>query len=195
MNAKKIKRIVLDLLLFIILVLIDQGTKYLAVQNLKDRAPVPLIDGVFELHYLENRGAAFGMLQNQKVFFIFIAVVILTAICYVIFRMPVKKRYRSMNFFLVLIASGAVGNMIDRFRYDYVVDFFYFVLIHFPIFNVADIYVTCATILLAFFLMFVYKEDELRFLSIRQKKYREVKDMPDNEDISGGQDAPAQKKE
>lgn len=195
MRAIKIKRIVLDLLLFIILVLIDQGTKYLAVQNLKDRAPVPLIDGVFELHYLENRGAAFGMLQNQKVFFIFIAVVILTAICYVIFRMPVKKRYRSMNFFLVLIASGAVGNMIDRFRYDYVVDFLYFVLIHFPIFNVADIYVTCATILLAFFLMFVYKEDELRFLSIRQKKYREVKDMPNNEDISGGQDAPAQKKE
>ncbi|MDE5818770.1 MAG: signal peptidase II [Lachnospiraceae bacterium] len=186
MSGKKIKRLVLDLLLFIVLVALDQGTKYLAVLHLKDHAPVPIIDGVFELHYLENRGAAFGMLQNQKVFFIFIAVVILAAICYVLFRMPDKKRYRSMNFFCVLIASGAVGNMIDRFRCDYVVDFLYFVLIRFPIFNVADIYVTCATILLAIFLLFVYKDEELRFLSVRPKKYREVKNEPVKKDKEQG---------
>lgn len=186
MSRKKIKRLVLDLLLFIVLVVIDQGTKYLAVLQLKDRAPVPIIEGVFELHYLENRGAAFGMLQNQKVFFIFIAVVILAAICYVLFRMPDKKRYRSMNFFCVLIASGAVGNMIDRFRCDYVVDFLYFVLIRFPIFNVADIYVTCATILLAIFLLFIYKDEELRFLSVRPKKYREVKNEPVKKDKEQG---------
>ncbi|MCM1539178.1 MAG: signal peptidase II [bacterium] len=178
MSGRKIRRLVFDLFLFLLLVFADQWTKYLAVLHLKDRAPVPIVEGVFELHYLENRGAAFGMLQNQKVFFIFIAVVILTAICYVLFRMPDKKRYRSMNFFCVLIASGAVGNMIDRFRYDYVVDFLYFVLIRFPIFNVADIYVTCATILLAIFLLFVYKDEELRFLSVRPKKYREVKEEP-----------------
>ena len=65
--------------------------------------------------------------------------------------------------------------MIDRFRFDYVVDFFYFELINFPIFNVADIYVTCATILLAVLLLFFYKEDDLKFLSIRPKKFREVK--------------------
>ena len=186
MSGKKIKRLVLDLLLFIVLVALDQGTKYLAVLHLKDHAPVPIIDGVFELHYLENRGAAFGMLQNQKVFFIFIAVVILAAICYVLFRMPDKKRYRSMNFFCVLIASGAVGNMIDRFRCDYVVDFLYFVLVRFPIFNVADIYVTCATILLAIFLLFVYKDEELRFLSVRPKKYREVKNEPVKKDKEQG---------
>lgn len=180
MSKRKIKRFVWDMLLFIALVTFDQWTKYLAVVNLKDRAAVPLIKGVFELHYLENRGAAFGLLQNQKVFFIFIAVVILAAICYVIFRMPDKKKYRSMNLFLVLIASGAVGNMIDRFRCDYVVDFLYFVLIRFPIFNVADIYVTCATVLLIIFLLFVYDDDELRFLSIRQKKYREVEAVPEH---------------
>lgn len=176
MSRKKIIRLVLDFVLFVLLVFVDQGTKYLAVMRLKDHASVPIISGVFELHYLENRGAAFGMLQNQKVFFIFIAVVILAAICYVLFRMPDRKRYRSMNLFCVLIAAGAVGNMIDRFRYDYVVDFLYFVLIHFPIFNVADIYVTCATVLLAIFLLFVYKDEELRFLSVRPKKYREVKE-------------------
>lgn len=178
MSRKKIIRLLLDFFLFVLLVLVDQWTKYLAVLHLKDRAPVPIIKDVFELHYLENRGAAFGMLQNQKVFFIFIAVVILAAICYVLFRMPDRKRYRSMNLFCVLIAAGAVGNMIDRFRYDYVVDFLYFVLIKFPIFNVADIYVTCATVLLAVFLLFVYKDEELRFLSVRPKKYREVKDEP-----------------
>lgn len=188
MSKKKVKRLVLDLLLFIVLVAIDQVTKYLAVLKLKDHAPIPIIDGVFELHYLENRGAAFGMLQNQnqKVFFIFIAVVVFAAICYVLFRMPDKKRYRSMNFFCVLIASGAVGNMIDRFRCDYVVDFLYFVLIRFPIFNVADIYVTCATILLAIFLLFVYKDEELRFLSVRPKKYREVKNEPVKKDKEQG---------
>lgn len=184
MSKQKIKQIVLDVILFGIFVFLDQYTKYLAVLHLKNTPAFPIIDGVFEFHYLENYGAAFGMLQNQKVFFIFIAVVILTAICYVIFRMPDKRRYRSMNLFLVLIASGAVGNMIDRFRYDYVVDFMYFKWINFPIFNVADIYVTCAAILLAVFLMFVYKEDELRFLSIRQKKCRNVTDASKDADPS-----------
>lgn len=166
----------MDILLALLLIAVDQTTKYFAVSNLMNQKPRILWEGVFELHYLENRGAAFGMLQNQKFFFIFIAVVILAAICYVLFRMPDRKRYRSMNLFCVLIAARAVGNMIDRFRYDYVVDFLYFVLIHFPIFNVADIYVTCATILLAIFLLFVYKDEELRFLSVRPKKYREVKE-------------------
>ena len=182
MSGRKIIRLLLDLFLFILLVLADQGTKYLAVLHLKDQAPVPIINGVFELHYLENRGAAFGMMQNQKVFFIFIAVVILVAICFVLLRMPGGKRYRGMNLFCVMIASGAVGNMIDRFRCDYVVDFLYFVLIRFPIFNVADIYVTCATILLAIYLLFVYKDEELRFLSVRPKKYREVKNEPVKEE-------------
>lgn len=176
MSRRKIKRLIADFFLFILLVLADQGTKYLAVRYLKDQAPVPIVNGVFELHYLENRGAAFGMMQNQKVFFIFIAVVILVAICYVIFRMPDGERYGSMNLFCVFIASGAVGNMIDRFRFDYVVDFLYFVSIRFPIFNVADIYVTCATIMLAAYLLFVYKDEELRFLSVRPKKLREVKE-------------------
>ena len=59
-----------DILLLIILIFIDQLTKHFAVIYLKDQMPIKLIDGVFELNYLENRGAAFGMLQNQKFFFI-----------------------------------------------------------------------------------------------------------------------------
>lgn len=173
-NRKKFL-IALDVILFAVLIFFDQFTKYLAIRHLKDSSDIIVIPNVFRLHYLENRGAAFGMLQNQKIFFIFIAFVILAAICYVIFRMPDKKKYTAFHILLAVIASGAVGNMIDRFRFDYVVDFFYFELINFPIFNVADIYVTCATILLAVLLLFFYKEDDLKFLSIRPKKFREVK--------------------
>ena len=76
---------------------------------------------------------------------------------------------------VILIASGAIGNMIDRIRLEYVVDFFYFVLINFPIFNMADIYVSVACVLLSIVMLFVYKEEDLDFLSIRPKKIREIK--------------------
>ena len=76
---------------------------------------------------------------------------------------------------LSLIAAGAIGNMIDRIRFDYVVDFIYFVLINFPIFNVADIYVTVSTVILVILLLFVYKEEDLSFISFKQKRYREIK--------------------
>ena len=76
---------------------------------------------------------------------------------------------------MVFLAAGAAGNFIDRLLRGYVVDFFYFSLIDFPIFNVADIYVTVATACLVILLLFVYKEEDLSFLSFNQKKYREIK--------------------
>ncbi|MBQ9990583.1 MAG: signal peptidase II [Lachnospiraceae bacterium] len=164
-----------DFVMMFILIALDQYTKHLAVINLKDRPAYVIIEGVFELNYLENRGAAFGMLQNQKVLFVFIACIILVAICYVLFKMPEGKRYIWLHVLLVMIASGAVGNMIDRVRLEYVVDFFYFVLINFPIFNVADIYVSVACVLLAIMILFYYKEQDLDFLNIRQKRVREIK--------------------
>ncbi|MGN0306770.1 MAG: signal peptidase II [Lachnospiraceae bacterium] len=177
MKSRLRKKMILfvDFIMMVILIAIDQYTKHLAVINLKDRPAVPVIEGVFELNYLENRGAAFGMLQNQKAFFILIACIILVAICYVLFKMPEGKRYLWLHILLVMIASGAVGNMIDRVRLEYVVDFFYFVLINFPIFNVADIYVSVACVLLAFMILFYYKEQDLEFLNIRQKRIREIK--------------------
>ncbi len=173
-RLKKILVLAADFLSMILLIALDQYTKYLAVINLKDRPAISLIDGVFELKYLENRGAAFGMLQNQKVFFVFVACIILVAICYVLFRMPDKKKYCWLHILLVLIASGAVGNMIDRIRLEYVVDFFYIVLINFPIFNVADIYVSVACVLLAWFILFYYSEQDFNFLSIRENRVREI---------------------
>ena len=93
MNGKKIKLLSFDLLFLAILIAIDQYTKYLAVIKLKDQPAFNIIDGVLEFNYLENRGAAFGMLQNQKIFFVFVASVFLCVIIYVLFKVPTEKKY------------------------------------------------------------------------------------------------------
>ena len=159
----------LDILFFILLVILDQITKNLAVIYLKDKPAYVLWDGVFELHYLENSGTAFGMLQNQKILFVTIAVVILVIIGYLLIKLPRNKHYAMLEILLVLIASGAVGNMIDRVQFNYVVDFFYFKLIDFPIFNVADIYVSVSCVLLAILVIFFYKDDDFDFLGKKKE--------------------------
>ena len=83
---------------------------------------------------------------------------------YFLYKAPATKRFVPLRLLAVFIMAGGIGNMIDRFVLGYVVDFFSFVLIHFPVFNVADVYITVSTILLAVFLIFVYKEEELTFL-------------------------------
>ena len=175
MRLKKKLMILLDLLGICALVALDQYTKYLAVIHLKDKPAYIIFNGVLELNYLENKGAAFGMLQNQKAFFIFVAVVILGVIGYVLLKTPDQKKYRILHLLLSLIAAGAIGNMIDRIRFNYVVDFIYFVLINFPIFNVADMYVTISTAVLVILLLFVYKESDLSFISFKSKRFRELK--------------------
>lgn len=169
-KKKKIVQLLVDLIAFAILVAVDQLTKLLAIDRLKDKPSFVMIDGVFELQYLENRGAAFGMLQNGKVFFVFAAVVMLTAIVFVLIKAPVTKKYRPWHVFLVMIAAGGIGNMIDRIRLDYVVDFFYFSLINFPIFNVADIFVTVGTALFFIMILFFCKEEDLNFISLSIQK-------------------------
>ncbi len=175
MKKHKIKLLIMDMILLILLIAADQFTKYIAVLKLKNQPAFSIIDGVLEFNYLENRGAAFGMLQNQKVFFVFVAVVFLGVIVYVLFRTPDETKYTRLHILLVMIAGGAIGNMIDRLRLDYVVDFIYIVLINFPIFNIADMYVTFATAILVIQVLFVYKENDFNFLSFKQKKFRELK--------------------
>ncbi|MCR5716010.1 MAG: signal peptidase II [Lachnospiraceae bacterium] len=171
----KVLEMFFDVVIIGILIFLDQYTKHIAVLNLKDHDAIRLIDGVLELQYLENRGAAFGMMQNQKIFFVTIAIVILIAILYVLIKSPAQPKYRLLNMLLVFIASGAVGNMIDRIGQNYVVDFIYVSLIDFPIFNVADIYVTCGTIVLVLAILFYYKENDFGFLSLKPRMVREVK--------------------
>lgn len=171
---KRASLLVTDFMLFVILVIADQLTKHLAVVRLKNQAAYNLINGILEFNYLENRGAAFGVLQNQKYFFVFVALIFIGVIVFVLIKVPTQKKYYSLNILLVMIAAGAIGNMIDRVRYDYVVDFIYLVCIQFPIFNMADIYVTTATVILVFQILFVYKTNDFNFLSFNPKKFREL---------------------
>lgn len=170
MSKKKRILLLTDAIVLILLVILDQFTKHLAVVHLKDKPAIPIIKDVFELNYLENRGAAFGVLQNQKIFFLIISVIILVAVVFVLFKVPDDKKYNLLHVLLVMVASGGIGNMIDRIRFEYVVDFFSFVLINFPIFNVADIYVTVSMFGLAILILFVYKDEDFSFLSLKRKE-------------------------
>lgn len=139
----------LFLFLAIILIALDQFVKRWAINALANSPDIELIPNIFHFSYVENRGAAFGMLQNRQWFFVIITVIVLGGILFFWHKIPKTKLGTFYKFCLTLIISGAVGNLIDRVFLGYVVDMFYFKLIDFPVFNVADICVVSGTILLA----------------------------------------------
>ncbi len=169
MSKYKKRLLFMDVLIAALLLAFDQFTKHLAVVYLKGKEACVLIEGVLELDYLENRGAAFGLLQNQKIFLVAVGIVFIAVICYFLIRLPDEKKYFVIHILASAIIAGGLGNMIDRIRLDFVVDFISFVLINYPIFNVADIYVVVATIAVFVLLLFVYKEEDLKFLSKKEK--------------------------
>ncbi|WP_242860851.1 signal peptidase II [Defluviitalea phaphyphila] len=146
-------------LLVSVLVFIDQLTKYIALNYLKSISTIPIIQNIFHLTFVENRGAAFGILQNKRWFFIIITFTILLGIIYYYINLPKEKPYGFVRFSLILISSGAIGNLIDRIKLGYVIDFFDFRLINFPVFNIADIYVVIGTILLSSIIFFMPHKD------------------------------------
>ena len=152
-----------------ILAAVDQYTKYLAAAGLKNRPAFRIIDGVLELTYLQNRGAAWGMLEGRQGFFAVLTVLVLIAIVYVIIRTPFTKKYVPVNIAATLLAAGALGNFIDRCMYGYVRDFIYFRLINFPVFNVADCYVTIGLALFIIMVLFIYKDEDFNFLKPDRK--------------------------
>lgn len=157
-------------LMTLLLIFFDQATKGLAVRFLKGQEPFVIWDGVFELRYLENRGAAFGMLQGHQAFFLFTGLLVFAAALYFFRHVSADRKFFPIRMIAVFILAGALGNMADRLRLSYVVDFFYFRLIDFPIFNVADIYVSVGTAVLAVLILFYYKEEELNCLLDGRKK-------------------------
>ena len=157
MTAKRLRFLLFSLLALILLVLLDALTKHLAVLYLSGSDGIDIIPGVFRLVYLENTGAAFGILRGMKWFFVVLTIVICAAIVRILVKMPLEKRFYPFACDLVVLLAGAIGNFIDRIRLGYVVDFFYFSLINFPIFNVADIYVTMSVLVL--FILILKGED------------------------------------
>ena len=168
-KKKKAKWLSIDFICVLILIALDQFTKSLAIGKLKGQDAFPLIENIFELDYVENRGAAFGLYQDRKILLLIIGTVFMIAVIMVLVRIPLEKKYMIYHFTVASILAGGFGNMLDRIIKGYVVDFFSFVLIHFPVFNVADIYITLSCIGLLALHLFVYSEDDLLFLIPKKK--------------------------
>lgn len=145
---------------FILLLALDQLTKHLAVTYLTD-GDIPLIKNVLSLHYLENRGAAWGLLENAFWLFYIVTIVAVLIMGIIYAKIPFLRHYWFLRFLIVMLGAGAVGNFIDRAIHHYVVDFIYLDFINFPVFNVADIYVTVSVLLLVIAMLFIYNKDNL----------------------------------
>lgn len=143
--------LILSIIAIVVLVSLDQFVKYLTVTHLMIK-PIVLIENVFELTYVENKGAAWSILENQIWFFILMTVIILALIAYAFYKKMIYTKLGQIS--LVLICAGAIGNLIDRITHGYVIDMFSFKLINFPVFNVADICIVCGGILFVFYMMF-----------------------------------------
>lgn len=151
---------IVPIILAVILFIIDQATKYIALTKLKPLGSVTFIDGFMDFTFVENRGAAFGILNGRVWLLLVIAAVICIAIIAAMLKMPNTKEYKWLKWSLMLILAGAIGNVADRLFRGYVVDFFEFTFIKWPVFNMADIYVVIGTIVIAVLVLFVIKDDK-----------------------------------
>lgn len=145
-------------LLTVFFILADILSKYIVTAKMSVGQSVPLWENIFHLTYVRNTGAAFSMLEGQRIFLIALPFLVIVAlIIYIIVKKP-KNRWLMLSFSMII--SGGVGNLIDRIRLGYVIDFLDFRLINFPVFNVADIWVTLGAALFVCLLLFS-KEDAI----------------------------------
>lgn len=172
---KKYVIVLLEAVLFLLLIFMDQLSKCYIIKSLKEQHNQVLIPNFLEFYYVENTGAAFGILQNQKIFFLFITFILSGILIFLLAKIPKERKYSALIVAIILLLSGGIGNAIDRIRFDFVIDFIYVKIIDFPVFNFADLCVTSGSFLILILLLFFYKEQDLEFLSFKQKKYRQLK--------------------
>ena len=158
------------LLYVIILIALDQLTKLYALNSLKGEDSFTIIPKVLSLYYHENTGAVWGIMSDKTSLLAVISTVILVFLTFIYFKIPNTKRHLYMQWIVVFITAGAIGNLIDRIFRQYVVDFIYFELIDFPIFNVADMYVSVSAVILIALGLFYYKDEDFEFLESKKIK-------------------------
>lgn len=168
-NKKRVFSLLFYIIGIAVMTELDQITKVLAESKLMGKPDFKVIGDAFVFSYLRNEGAAWGMLSGKINLFLIFTVIVVLLVTYVIINLPVTKKYVPLLITCTLLVSGAAGNFIDRVRFGYVRDFIYFKLINFPVFNVADCYVTVSVVLLIILILFVYKEDDFNFLKISKK--------------------------
>lgn len=147
----------MEIIIILLGLIVDRLTKWWALKDLANGNDVIVLPDFFSFSYLENRGAAFGIFQNKLVLLVIVTICVLMGLVYYLIKYKPKSKLLRISF--AMIICGAIGNLIDRISYNYVVDF---ILVHykehrFPTFNVADICVVVGTVLLAFCII---KEEE-----------------------------------
>ena len=158
------KNSILACISILLLIRLDQFVKFLITSHMALYDTKPVIKQVFHITYIQNKGAAWGSLQGKRYFLLAITILVLAFLVYFYVRMLKLNKYKDLRILFIFVFSGAVGNMIDRIRLGYVIDMFDFRLINFPVFNVADIYVTVSVVCFAVLILFYYKEDDFSFL-------------------------------
>lgn len=131
-------------------ILLDQATKFWIQSRMVTGESWPVITGIFHITYIQNAGAAFGILENKTWFFIAVAILLIGSVAYIYPKLPADKPLLRLG--AGLLVGGAVGNLIDRVRLGSVVDFFDFRV--WPVFNVADICIVCGVACLIYVLVF-----------------------------------------
>ena len=156
-KKEKSKLLVISFIAAVILIVLDQLTKDLIIKDYEVSEGKPVIKGFLELLHIKNKGSAWGMFHNKPVVPIVISAILILLILYVYSNMLNYRIYRRLRICIVCLVAGALSNMIDRIRIGSVTDFIYFKFIDFPVFNVADIYVTFSIAIMLIFMIFCYK--------------------------------------
>lgn len=148
-------------LLVPVIVALDQWSKHLAVKYLEPIGTYPIINNVFHLTFCKNDGAAFSIFSSKQLFLIIATSIVICFVLGILYKTVQTGGSPWMSLSLAFIAGGAIGNLVDRMRLNYVVDFFDFRLINFAIFNVADVFIVMGTVLLCFLMLF--KNENIKF--------------------------------
>lgn len=156
----RLKKIVCSIILILLLIAADQLTKLLVVTKMELGEEIKVFGDIIVLKYIRNTGAAWGSFSGKIPVLILVSFFVVGAICYIYFNIIDDNRFRPIRICLIFILGGAFGNMIDRIRLEYVVDFIYAKFIDFPVFNFADICVTVFTIILVLLFIFKYNSED-----------------------------------
>ncbi len=167
---------------------IDQAFKIFALASLKDKAPKTLIKGFLGLNYVENDGAAWGIFSGRLSILLFTTILMLLAVGFAAHKIGKNgfllgnKRKAALGFLkfdIILIMSGGIGNLIDRVGRGYVIDFIEFRFIEFPVFNIADCYLTVGAVIFMVLCLFVFKDNEINILLKGEKGAKSHDEIPD----------------
>lgn len=175
------------------LVILDQFSKVMAITKLRNNNSITVIRGFLSFTYVENKGAAWGVLSGRMSILVIITVAIIPLFIYGLFKINKNKELLDssklkavsfLRFDMILLLAGAIGNFADRMVHGYVVDFFQFTFIDFPVFNVADCYITVGAVVFIIIFMFLLKDEDINILFKGKKSLKRASEDKENDEIS-----------